>query len=112
MASLTRQYAISTADLQSALDQLTPHRLHVATPPAKTLSTAAALSSAGSDSYTSPDASTQASGFALPSPEAGEKQRKRLNEAWAMLPFLVKTGPTSERFFENICEVEVGQWDQ
>lgn len=106
LASLTTQYAVSTADLQTALDQLTPQR-PVATPTqgaAQTLSTAAALSSASQSAPSADQAST-------PSPEAAEKHRKRLNEAWAFLPYLIKTGPASEKFFEKVCEVDVGQWE-
>ncbi|KDN53420.1 hypothetical protein K437DRAFT_71140 [Tilletiaria anomala UBC 951] len=39
------------------------------------------------------------------------RKRERLTEAWAMLPFLEKSGPGSERYFEDICAVEIGRWE-
>lgn len=111
MADLTSQYAVSSADLQSALNQLTPARPHAPTQAQvhalpQTLSTSAALSSAQGQG----GSLASSSEHALASPEAAEKQRRRLNEAWALLPYMGKTGPSSEKFFESVCEVDVGQW--
>lgn len=40
-----------------------------------------------------------------------QNARDRLNDAWALLPFLEKEGSQSERYFDDVCSVEVGRWD-
>lgn len=84
ISTLTSQYVVSTAHLRQSVGALSQRE----------------KASTGQSKLSARERS-----------DLRQAARNRLNDAWALLPFLEKQGPQSERYFDDVCSVEVGRWD-